>query len=81
MTPRNTSGRIVAAIVMLEGIALLTIVTAAITSIFVARAAQERHIAEAGETEEAEARMNARFDKLDARLDHVEALLRSPKDG
>jgi voltage-gated potassium channel len=37
VTPRHTSGRIVGAFVMLEGIAFLTIIIAAITSTFVAR--------------------------------------------
>ena len=36
VTPRHTSGRIVASFVMLEGIAFLTIIIAAITSTFVA---------------------------------------------
>ena len=42
VTPKNTSGRIVAAFVMLEGVAFLSILVAAITSIFVARAQRER---------------------------------------
>src|SRR3954466_15507835 len=42
VTPQNPSGRIIAAFVMLQGIAFLTIIIAAITSTFVARAAKER---------------------------------------
>ena len=42
VTPKNASGKIVAALIMLEGVAFLAIVTAAITSTFVARAARER---------------------------------------
>ena len=42
VTPKNTSGRIVGAFVMLEGVAFLSILVAAITSIFVARAQRER---------------------------------------
>ena len=38
VTPKDTAGRIVGAVVMLEGIAFLAIVTAAITSTFVTRA-------------------------------------------
>ncbi len=38
VTPRSVAGRIVATFVMLEAIALVAIVTAAITSTFVARA-------------------------------------------
>ena len=38
VTPKAVAGRIVAALVMLEAIALVAIITAAITSTFVARA-------------------------------------------
>jgi voltage-gated potassium channel len=46
VTPEEPAGRIVAAFVMLEGVALLTITIAVITSTFVARAAREREDAE-----------------------------------
>jgi voltage-gated potassium channel len=75
VTPRHTSGRIVAAFVMLEGIAFLTIIIAAITSTFVARAAEERDEAEAAEEETAEQRIEARLDDVTVRLDRLEALL------
>jgi voltage-gated potassium channel len=42
VTPTNPTGRFVGAFVMLEGIAFLAIVTAAITSTFVARAEAQR---------------------------------------
>ena len=76
VTPQHTSGRIVAAFVMLYGIASLTIIIAAITSTFIARAQQERGAAEAADDEQSEERMDARFDDLAARLDRVEAMLR-----
>ena len=60
---------------MLEGIAFLTIIIAAITSTFVARAAAERGAAEAGEQEKAEERIEATLDDLRARLDRVEGML------
>ena len=41
VTPKDAAGKLVAALIMLEGIAFLAIVTAAITSTFVARAAQD----------------------------------------
>jgi voltage-gated potassium channel len=75
VTPKHTSGRIVAAFVMLEGIAFLTIIIAAITSTFVARAEAERDDAEAAEEETAEQRIEARLDDLTVRLDRLEALL------
>jgi voltage-gated potassium channel len=75
VTPRHTSGRIVAAFVMLEGIAFLTIIIAAITSTFVARATAEREAAEAADDEKAEERLEAALDDLKARLDRIEATL------
>ena len=42
VTPKSTAGRFVGVLVMLEGIAFLAIVTAAITSTFVARAEAQR---------------------------------------
>jgi hypothetical protein len=75
VTPTHTSGRIVAALVMLEGIAFVAIIVAAITSTFVARAERERERAEAGEAENGEDRIGARFDDLAERLDRVETML------
>jgi voltage-gated potassium channel len=75
VTPTRTSGRIVAAFVMLEGIAFVAILVAAITSTFVARAARDREQAEDKADQTAEERIDARFDDLGARLDRVEAML------
>jgi voltage-gated potassium channel Kch len=73
VTPAQRSGRIVAAFVMLEGIAFLAITTALITSTFVARAQAERELAKtAGE--------DTRFDDLQAQLNRIEALLREKSD-
>jgi voltage-gated potassium channel Kch len=80
VTPRSVAGRLVAAIVMLEGIALVAIVTAAITSTFVARATAEHQKAEALEEESDLQRMEARFDELDRKLDRLEASLRGSRD-
>jgi voltage-gated potassium channel Kch len=76
VTPLNPSGRIIAAFVMLEGIAFLTIVVAAITSTFVARAAKERDIAQAADEDAAEVRIEARLDGIERRLDRLEQMLR-----
>ena len=76
VTPLNRSGRIIAAFVMLEGIAFLTIVVAAITSTFVARAAKERDIAQAADEDTAEVRIEARLDGIEQRLDRLEQMLR-----
>jgi voltage-gated potassium channel len=76
VTPRNPSGRIVAAFVMLEGIAFLTIIIAAITSTFVARAEEERE----GPEDEAERRIEDKLEQIEQRLDRLESLLRARTD-
>jgi voltage-gated potassium channel len=75
VTPHKAIGRIVASFVMLEGIAFLAILTATITSTFVARAALQHEREEAAEAQTAEARLDAHFDDLAKRLDRVEATL------
>jgi voltage-gated potassium channel Kch len=80
VTPSHPSGRLVGVFVMLEGIAFLAIVTAAITSTFVARAERERSIADGVEDAELEQRLNDRFDNLSARFDRLEALLLDRKE-
>jgi hypothetical protein len=75
VTPKHASGRLVGAVVMLEGIAFLAIITAAITSSFVARAEREQALAEGVEEAAFEARVDARFDELSARFDRLEAML------
>lgn len=75
VTPRHVSGRLVGVLVMLEGIAFLAIITAAITSSFVARAASERAIAEGAEEVALEERLDARFDELEQRFDRLESIL------
>ena len=71
VTPRNVSGRLVAAVVMLEGIAFLAIVTAAITSTFVTRASRELQATRAEETRDTSS-LDARLDELSAKLDRIE---------
>ena len=75
VTPMHTSGRVVAAFVMLEGIAFVAIIVAAITSTFVARANRESGQADTEHEQSDEERINARFDDLVARLDRVEGML------
>ena len=74
VTPKEPSGRIVAGVVMLEGVALLAITTAVITSTFVTRAAREREDADTRE-EQAEVRIEAKLDGLAARLERLERML------
>jgi voltage-gated potassium channel Kch len=66
--PPTHSGRLVAVLVMLLGIAFLTIITASITSTFVARS--RREMPRGAETATAE-----QVRQLDSRLERIEAAL------
>jgi len=63
VTPTAVAGRIIGVFVMLQGIAFLTITTAAITSTFIAKAERQRAAAEASDYEQIEARL-ARIESL-----------------
>ncbi len=75
VTPKEPAGRIIAAFVMLEGIALLSVTVAAITSTFVARAQREHDAAGAADENQAAARIEARLDDLADRLGRLETML------
>ena len=77
VTPKAVAGRIVAGIVMLEGIAFVAIVTAAVTSTFVARAARQHDIAEAKDENERDANIESNLAEMNRRLDRVETMLRN----
>lgn len=65
VTPTHVTGRILGAVLMLQGTAFIAIVTAVITSTFVARATRERV---EGETSDRE-HIDRRFNELERRLD------------
>jgi voltage-gated potassium channel len=75
VTPETVPGRFVGALVMLQGIAFLAIITAAVTSTFVARAQAERDADAHAQEDLAEDRLDARLDDLSQRLDRLEQLL------
>lgn len=83
-TPTHLIGRLIAAFIMLEGIAFVAIVTAAVTSTFVARAEREQKAADAGSRDVREQELEARLDKLeqliDERFDRLQATLDAPKN-
>lgn len=68
VTPKHWQGRIVGALVMLEGIAFLTVTIAAITSTFVARVEAEREAEEDAQEE----RLEALLAQIDERLARLE---------
>jgi voltage-gated potassium channel Kch len=71
VTPKRFEGRLVGVLVMLQGIAFIAIVTAAITSTFVARATRDIRMSEAIQEEDEFHRIEARLDDLDRKLDAV----------
>ncbi len=75
VTPKNTAGRIVGAVVMLEGVAFLAIITAAITSTFVTRAQREQKSAEPPEDTVAETPVDPQLKQIAERIERVESLL------
>lgn len=80
VTPKNVVGRIVAAFVMLEGIAFVAIVTAVITSTFVARATRDYDAAQATDEATDAQRIEARLDTLEHKLDSLAATLRGTSE-
>jgi voltage-gated potassium channel len=73
VTPRHVSGRLVGAVVMLQGIAFIAIVTAVITSTFVARATREADEARAQDELSDRELIEKRFDELERKLDRLAA--------
>ena len=72
VTPSDFEGRLVAAVVMLQGVAFIAIITAVITSTFIERAHRERMAAEtlpASDLAEAMASINARLVRIEQQLD------------
>jgi voltage-gated potassium channel len=73
VTPAHVSGRVVGAVVMLQGIALIAIVTAVITSTFVARASRDYQVKLAQDELSDRELMQSRFDELERKLDALAA--------
>ena len=67
--PQNLGGQILASLVMLLVIGFITVITAAITSSFVARSRLEQPLAEDGVS------VAEHFRKIDERLERIEAAL------
>jgi voltage-gated potassium channel len=69
VTPSQVGGRLVGVAVMLEGTAFIAIVTALITSTFVARATRAHDGPRADDNENDVALLERRFDELERKLD------------
>jgi voltage-gated potassium channel Kch len=73
VTPENVAGRAVGALIMLEGVAFIAIVTAAITSSFVSRAREKLDASQSKEELSDRELMEKRFDELEQKLDSLMA--------
>jgi voltage-gated potassium channel Kch len=73
VTPKNVAGKLVGAAVMLEGTAFIAIVTAVITSTFVARATRDYEAKLAKDDVSDREIMERRFDALERKLDDLAA--------
>jgi voltage-gated potassium channel len=69
VAPKDVVGRVVAALVMLYGIAFIAIVTAVITSTFVARASRDYDEEHREEEQSDRELIEKRFDELERKLD------------
>ena len=81
VAPKDVGGRLLGALVMLEGTAFIAIVTAVITSTFVARATRDYEAALAKEEESDLERIGRRFDSLERKLDLLATARERPGAG
>src|SRR5579862_1199954 len=73
VTPARTIGRLVAAVVMLWGIAFITILVAVVTSTFVARRVEADDALHADAEDVEQLAILAKLDELSARLERIES--------
>jgi voltage-gated potassium channel len=73
VVPSSTSGRVIATIIMLNGIAFLTVITASVTATLVEQI--RRHRPGAEESDAPDADVAARLEEIGARLDSIETAL------
>ena len=80
--PTTAAGRLLAALVMFFGIGFLAVITAAITSTFVARNAELKDGLDAEPPTADQVReLDQRLDQLDRRLERIEAAVTRPPPG
>jgi voltage-gated potassium channel len=78
VTPTTTAGKLVGVVIMLQGVAFMVIVTAAVTSTFVARAQALRGADDAADDGLGTQRVDDRLQDIAARLDRLERMLSKP---
>jgi voltage-gated potassium channel len=69
VTPTELGGRLVAAVVMLQGVAFIAIITAVITSTFITRATRESDAARTKDELSDRELLEKRFDELERKVD------------
>jgi voltage-gated potassium channel len=69
VVPENISGRVIGAVLMLNGIALIGIVTAVVTAVLVEQARRRRSESEEDEVAAALTRIEARLSRIEASLE------------
>jgi voltage-gated potassium channel Kch len=79
VAPTQDAGRLLGAVVMLEGTAFIAIVTAVITSTFVARATRDYEASRAADETSDQARLDRRFDELERKLDLLVTARENPR--
>ena len=77
-TPERVVGRVVAGVVMITAIGLITVVTAAITSVFVEAGRSERSTSKRDEETELLKRLIVSVDDIGTRLDQLETMNSAP---
>ncbi|HWM15930.1 MAG TPA: potassium channel family protein [Microbacterium sp.] len=81
VTPKSAAGRLVAAALMLEGVAFVAVVTAAITSNFVERARAQRGVDEATHQDLTAQRVDTQLQDITERLARLERMLSEQSPG
>jgi voltage-gated potassium channel len=77
VTPTEPIGRLVGAVIMLLGLAFLSILTATITSSFIDARQAARRAQETSDDRADQARLDARLDAVNDRFDRLEELIRA----
>ena len=81
IVPANTTGKVIATIVMINGIAFLTVITAAVTATLIDQARSRRQEAGSGVPGGADAEILARLDAINGRLEEIERAVGLPRNG